>query len=447
MERSASLRNGRIQYWHPLAKFNAGFRVGKLSKDEQWKVLDSINTLINRAPSTSKEIPTGTHKLARKSYLDGLEKLADKPLELEASEPSDFERLLSRVEKIGDTDKLKSELATALDESHRLRKKVKALEEQILAKDGLIEDMQDTLGKRAGRELSISIGEVLKGFEEHWGSPRGGKRQTDDIKAAAKRLLNGQAKKKWSSLTLSKIQEICKSDKPNSQIKKRQTLRIVARWACSSVASGGLGFRIDPTKSLVIGTLRPTGKDLLDPRSVKPKKMKEDEEAYLAALVGVLGFAGLRLGEAARLRWADIDFDQNIIHVAGTKTEQSERPVKPFGNLWPVLANYRQTDLGKGEDLVFPRFNEPKCTKPWKSAPLSIWLKRRTGGNEPALRLRRWFCTQTDIAGLGDLGATMAAHTAKVHKDYYVKNLEVIKSLEMPTLPQLSKSNASEGSG
>ena len=72
------------------------------------------------------------------------------------------------------------------------------------------------------------------------------------------------------------------------------------------------------------------------------------------ALLGLLSVTGLRVGEALRLRLADVDLDAGVLTVRGTKFGKSRLvPIHPSTR--DVLANYRtrRTKHLRGRDAVY----------------------------------------------------------------------------------------------
>lgn len=90
-------------------------------------------------------------------------------------------------------------------------------------------------------------------------------------------------------------------------------------------------------------------------------------------LVGVLMYSGARLGEVQALRWKDIDFEKNCIHIRRNftpesgfttlKTKAARRRVPMMPRLRRLLEYYRP---GTGADLLFPGEVEgqPLCRPP-----------------------------------------------------------------------------------
>lgn len=90
-------------------------------------------------------------------------------------------------------------------------------------------------------------------------------------------------------------------------------------------------------------------------------------------LVGVLMYSGARLGEVQALRWNDIDFQKNCVHIRRNytpesgfttlKTKAARRQVPMMPRLRRLLEDYGP---GAGEELLFPGevAGQPLCRPP-----------------------------------------------------------------------------------
>jgi integrase len=64
-------------------------------------------------------------------------------------------------------------------------------------------------------------------------------------------------------------------------------------------------------------------------------------------------YAALRISEALALRWCDLDFEADVVHVPGTKTEGSRADVPMIAPLKAELEAHRRRQPGVGAALVF----------------------------------------------------------------------------------------------
>lgn len=55
-------------------------------------------------------------------------------------------------------------------------------------------------------------------------------------------------------------------------------------------------------------------------------------------------YSGCRRGEALNLLWSDIDFENKVIHIRGTKTKLSDRRIPLFDTLEDILRNVKRID-------------------------------------------------------------------------------------------------------
>ena len=153
------------------------------------------------------------------------------------------------------------------------------------------------------------------------------------------------------------------------------------------------------------------------------------------------------MGEACGLEWVKVDFDRRVLSIQpsaehpGLKTVSSERPIKPFRKLWPILAEWRANRLN--ERLVFPRPTSPGeswflnvlgSAKPnHVSRELSQALvaagMTKTQACEPQRRARRYWETRLRSIGRTDLVALMSGHSPQVGLDHYTDALQVVQKV------------------
>ena len=60
----------------------------------------------------------------------------------------------------------------------------------------------------------------------------------------------------------------------------------------------------------------------------------------------LLLYSGMRRNEALTLQWEDIDWQNNKIHIRGTKTEKSDRIIPIFANLKKLLSTFDIKEQG-----------------------------------------------------------------------------------------------------
>jgi integrase len=93
---------------------------------------------------------------------------------------------------------------------------------------------------------------------------------------------------------------------------------------------------------------------LLDAAGALDREESRRTPAWRRALLAVLVFAGLRIGEALELRWGDLDLASGTLHVRGTKTDAAERTVDLLPVLRDELLTYAAAHLDRDPDaLVF----------------------------------------------------------------------------------------------
>ncbi len=81
---------------------------------------------------------------------------------------------------------------------------------------------------------------------------------------------------------------------------------------------------------------------------------QEEENLFLQNIKGhasepillLLLYSGMRRNEALTLQWEDIDWQNNKIHIRGTKTEKSDRIIPIFANLKKLLSTFDIKEQG-----------------------------------------------------------------------------------------------------
>lgn len=87
------------------------------------------------------------------------------------------------------------------------------------------------------------------------------------------------------------------------------------------------------------------------------KKAKESNDIYI--ILKFLLYSGCRRTEAFNVKWSDIDYNNNTMHIKGTKTNESNRYIPLFPNL-KILLN----SIDKTNDFILPRIQD--INKPYR---------------------------------------------------------------------------------
>jgi len=94
---------------------------------------------------------------------------------------------------------------------------------------------------------------------------------------------------------------------------------------------------------------------LLDAAGDLDREERRRTTPWRRALLAVLVFAGLRIGEALDLRWRDLNLASGTLHVRGTKTDAAERMVDLLPVLRDELLSYAAARPERDPDaLIFP---------------------------------------------------------------------------------------------
>jgi integrase len=183
----------------------------------------------------------------------------------------------------------------------------------------------------------------------------------------------------------------------------------------------------------------------------------EEQEQLLAVapprirILTVLGVeSGLRTGEMLNLKWADIDFIQNTLHVVKSKTASGVRAV-PLSNVCKLeLLSWRNLLGPEHSEWVFPSFSNKRHKlqggrKAWASA-----LKRAGLLFRPVYYLRHTFSTRMTAAGVSPLTiASLLGHSSSQIVPRYAQVLDqnrvdAMKKLEAYRLSETLNAPTSE---
>jgi len=173
-------------------------------------------------------------------------------------------------------------------------------------------------------------------------------------------------------------------------------LQVICRRA---VHDGDLA--IDPTDGLRLPSVRGKRDRIVDPAEASRllDALPESERALWATAL----LAGLRRGELRALRFADVDFDEGVVHVRRSwdddpavgeievKSDAGRRKVPMMGRLRSELAAHKLRTGRSGADLAFgrtttlpfvPSTARSRALKAWKAANARLLAEAEERGEE-----------------------------------------------------------------
>lgn len=202
--------------------------------------------------------------------------------------------------------------------------------------------------------------------------------------------------------------------------------------------------QFDCTADLV----KPSGRPAKKGKSLTPAEQK----ALLKVIKGhraetlclIMYYCGLRTKEARELKWFDIDFDKNIVHIRGTKSENADRRV-PL----PLEASERLSELFNGEPFENVCIaNKQSANKAWRNVKrlMNIELGCKVYRNElippyplqDDLRLydlRHTYCTNLELKGVPiSIASRLMGHsnikiTAAIYTHATDESIEIARNL------------------
>jgi integrase len=142
-------------------------------------------------------------------------------------------------------------------------------------------------------------------------------------------------------------------------------------------------IKANPVRSLERGD-RPSQRRARQPRYLtKPEidRLLAKLRPEARAVAATMAYAALRISEALDLRWCDVNFDSDTLHVQGTKTEGSRADVPMIAPLKAVLLAHRKRHSGVGEALVFRTRNGQRLDR--KDVLRSIYTAGDAAGLNP----------------------------------------------------------------
>jgi len=472
-----------ISFRHPLALTPQGYgkpvcrRLDRYPLSIQGKIQEDLKTLLAAQPRLRSEAPEGLHEAALDFWFA--------PLGIKSKEArTAFGFSLASLRPVAEADL--AALASAMKSLHieadpaswteqtrrfvdSLIIRIQDLEAQSNGQFKRIRDLEAQLagllketGAKNEAAKAITLGACLDHFKAHL-SCKSEAAKKDCLRRVEAVVAGLGLAKPYASITKKTIlDEAAKLG--GSTTEKAYRLRDFKRFCrllAFDAANDGLGLD-NPAETIKPGTPERKDPEILDPRVL----LKWHLSDYWKAFVSVLGFAGLRLGEAASLEWTMLDWKKKIIRLRSSsqypklKNAISERDVAPFANCWRWLQAHKKT--ASHETLVFPRLwrwteGEAKKTK---YAENETWFDDRDGSarcvnlprvfgeemeaarpkgsktdlRQPALRLRHFWVTSLYSTGNGQLDAVMGGHSAETGRKHYLKNATVVEGAKMPLL-------------
>ena len=356
------------------------------------------------------------------------------------------------------------------DELRRKDEALAAERREVERLKSVIERLSRTMGEKSEDEKKLKVGECLKHFEKTFRVQEGvSEGQRGDVLRRVKVVLENLGHEKhYVRITENDLIAAVTASGPKTlreRSKRIQNVKRFCTWLCRSPEKGGLGFVGNPGSDLkaegekaIQAKRRATGKV----STLDPKPLMNKLPLYWRTFLAVMGYAGLRCGEAAGLTWDAVDFENRIIHVRANKfyqqlkTELSERPVPPFQELWKILEEHRKAVTHP--ELVFPRLNWERWTNPsW----LTVYKGRINAYDlsdeladaltnagisekEPSRRLRRYWETRMRSDGYGQFVAQHAGHSDEVGKTHYTDWQATAKDLSAKMRAEEEKKSATE---
>src|ERR1043165_8504496 len=472
--------------------------IAKLSRRDQGSLFDDLQKLLKASPKLKTDAPMVDVQVLQ-PYLDVIKRATPKQKNLDFTQPlrikvldpnSGNEFSVDLVSPLPTEDHmlyLCPPKGVTQDEFINAHVVVKAIKDELKRKDELLEAerreverlqalvdrLNRTFGERSEAERKTLVGDCLKRFEKNYRVREGvSEAQQDDIIRRVKLVVGKLGlENQYGKLTeIDFVKAVTDTDPKSLRERARriQAVRTFCQWLCRSRERGGMGFVANP-----VAELKPESDKKIQSKrraeglvsTLDPKAVMESLSDYWKTFVAVLGYAGLRRGEAAGLTWDAVDFTAHVIHVRANrfyprlKSEASERPIPAFPELWPILGNYKKA---RGHpELVFPRLNWEKWENPCWLVPYKGRVKAydltseladafdnaKLSEKEPCRRLRRYWETRMRSEGYGQFVAQHAGHSDQVGASHYSDWNAIAKDLSAKMQADAQKKNTSKPKG
>ncbi|HIL58991.1 MAG TPA: hypothetical protein EYG39_13930 [Rhodothermales bacterium] len=307
---------------------------------------------------------------------------------------------------------------------------------------------QRSLGTFDPWEDAAPTGESLATASEEYLASQKRAGRADSTLAAAKRVLTAFAKSLPAGVSVAHVERahverFVTAPKPGKS-KKRGAPKTVGAKSPGTVRRYravlahffsfciGRGYtRTNPAEGIAMPSARPNRRDHVSPAEVEAmlRALTADEVAAGESLQWLREWilfgvgTGLRPGEQAALRWADVRLGERVVRVRGTKTAASVRSVPLAGEALRVLRQRGDRRRGEGDGPVFTDGNgRPinaaggKLTKRLKALGTAAGLSK----NVTAYGLRHSFGTRMAAAGvpLLDLAKIMGTSVQMIERHY-----------------------------
>ncbi|HLX61695.1 MAG TPA: hypothetical protein VKX17_10480 [Planctomycetota bacterium] len=303
----ASLKDGVVQCRHPwLENKVLRFGVGKMTPADQTQFQAELQKLLDATPRHEHEVPDGVREEIKARYLKSF---ASKAIDIDLKASKQNPRELAGVQ-LALTEPMVDELSR---ENKRLRDQV--------------ESLLKATGMRGEAERNATMEGCWKRFEERFQCRMGSQKQERrNVLRRAKLVVEKIGwKTVYGSIEKADIEKAIDATKPVSETersKRSVDIKRFFKFLCRPKAEDGFGFLNNPAQTLEylspkVLQRRRRGKGLViaagDPKELLPKL-----PLYWRTLYATLCYAGLRMAEAAALRWDRINFEKRVIGVLPT---------------------------------------------------------------------------------------------------------------------------------
>lgn len=404
----------KITFRHAVTKDLVGTSLGRYSGKEQGAICDDLDRLQRERPEIR---PDGITSAAWVIWGGKLPTASDKFASDMKKAIAEAEEIFEKAKSLPDREPVRgtpedwSIMVDSMQEIHR--QEIAARDEEIRNLNAILERYKKSAGEADEFEKEFTVWDAYLWAVANLISEKETQTKSNLARCAEVAELLGM-ETPLSEVDAVRINEVIDGVTTWGERSRLAHRHIAKRWFSELVDT--MGFQRDPSKGLEVGSVATIykwkEKETLDPREAL-KGLPEEWKL----LVGLCGFAGLRLGEALRVKWEDLQKPVVKVSVTKRKTGDSTAPVRAafaFSDLWKLVpAKHPKTGL------IFDGIKNYDA-----SADVGALV-----GHDPFLRLRRWYSTELrKRPELRGLESRSAGHDDQTAENHYQNLAEVMKA-------------------
>ena len=442
MRKLARIKNNVLQFHHPILQDEHGDArtirrgVAKFKAKIQGQIQDDVQTLMDADDPFAVD-RSKLHERAVEAFFSPME---DAPLWRPGWTAADeqHEQFLARVAN-----------DPTLEQREEFAKLESALRARIVSLEATVLALQQRLADKIDAEKKTTVLQAFDHFEKTYRTENGvNEGRRPKVLKNVKRILDAVGMtRRYSDLTCIDLEKAIdslkknKSDKPlgdTTNAMMRIEIRKFCSWLARDAKAGdGLGFS-NPAENMHVPDLAKLHRKKVAKqggiKNIDPAILLENPtlSAWQRALIGICGYCGLSLSEAAGLQWDDIDLENRVIQVKDNeaktdlKTTNRFRYAPFFSALIPIITEHKKSARDGYPFVFYKNYSETWLYQEngvgyYKCNGLSTKIIKATGVPAVAKKLRAWCGTRIHCESGSEAESKALGHTERVAKLSYIE--------------------------